>query len=156
MRNTTKNVLKNLLLCAAMFCLMMVMAMPAHAATSNGAELLSLINNERAANGIAPLTIGSTELNAAAQARAEELATNYSYNRPNGSREFTVLAEYGVNEIEVGENYWAASDSAEDVFATWNRYDFFRARMMSKDATHVGIGYYEGGEYGNYWVMIFT
>ena len=28
--------------------------------------------------------------------------------------------------------------------------------MMSKDATHVGIGYYEGGEYGNYWVMIFT
>ena len=76
MRNTTKNVLKNLLLCAAMFCLMMVMAMPAHAATSNGAELLSLINNERAANGIAPLTIGSTELNAAAQARAEELATN--------------------------------------------------------------------------------
>ena len=22
--------------------------------------------------------------------------------------------------------------------------------------THVGIGYYEGGEYGNYWVMIFT
>ena len=74
MRNTTKNVLKNLLLCAAMFCLMMVMAMPAHAATSNGAELLSLINNERAANGIAPLTIGSTELNAAAQARAEELA----------------------------------------------------------------------------------
>lgn len=156
MRNTTKNVLKNLLLCAAMFCLMMVMAMPAHAATSNGAELLSLINNERAASGIAPLTIGSTELNAAAQARAEELATNYSYNRPNGSREFTVLAEYGVNEIEVGENYWAASDSAEDVFATWNRYDFFRARMMSKDATHVGIGYYEGGEYGNYWVMIFT
>ena len=76
MRNTTKNVLKNLLLCAAMFCLMMVMAMPAHAATSNGAELLSLINNERAANGIAPLTIGSTELNAAAQARAEELATD--------------------------------------------------------------------------------
>ena len=156
MRNTTKNVLKNLLLCAAMFCLMMVMAMPAHAATSNGAELLSLINNERAANGIAPLTIGSTELNAAAQARAEELAANYSYNRPNGTREFTVLAEYGVNEIEVGENYWAASDSAEDVFETWNRYDFFRARMMSKDATHVGIGYYEGGEYGNYWVMIFT
>ena len=60
MRNTTKNVLKNLLLCAAMFCLMMVMAMPAHAATSNGAELLSLINNERAANGIAPMAAASS------------------------------------------------------------------------------------------------
>ena len=156
MRNTTKNVLKNLLLCAAMFCLMMVMAMPAHAATSNGAELLSLMKNERAANGIAPLTIGSTDLNAAAQARAEELATNYSYNRPNGSREFTILPEYGVDDVSVGENYWAAAENASDVVAAWNRYDFFKERMLDKDATSVGIGYYEGGEYGNYWVMIFT
>lgn len=38
MRNTTKNVRKNLLLCAAMFCLMAVMAMPAHAVSSNGVD----------------------------------------------------------------------------------------------------------------------
>ena len=42
------------------------------------------------------------------------------------------------------------------VVAAWNRYDFFKERMLDKDATSVGIGYYEGGEYGNYWVMIFT
>ena len=155
MRNASMKVLKNLVCCAAFICLMFVLAMPAHAA-SKADELLQLVNAERAQAGVAPLSMGSSALNAAAQARAEELTVNYSYNRPNGSREFTVLAEYGVNEIEVGENYWAASDSAEDVFETWNRYDFFRARMMSKDATHVGIGYYEGGEYGNYWVMIFT
>lgn len=156
MRNTTKKVLKNLVLCAAMFCLMMVVAMPAQAVSSKGVELLQLINEERAESGIAPLTIGSSELNAAAQARAEELAVNYSYNRPNGSREFTVLAEYGVSDITVGENYWAASSSAQDTLDAWNRYDFFRTRMLNKDATTVGIGYYEGGEYGNYWVMIFT
>lgn len=156
MRNTTKNVLKNLVLCAAMFCLMMVMAMPAHAVSSKGVELMQLINEERAQAGVAPLSMGSSELNAAAQARAEELAQSYSYNRPDGSREFTVLAEYGVNDISVGENYWAASDSAEETLEAWNRYDFFRTRMMNKDATTVGIGYYEGGEYGNYWVMIFT
>ena len=156
MRNTTKNVLKNLLLCAAMFCLMAVMAMPAHAVSSNGVELLQLINEERAQAGVAPLSIGSSELNAAAQARAKELATSYSYNRPNGSREFTILAEYGVSDITVGENYWAATETAEETLDAWNRYDFFRARMMNKDATTVGIGYYEGGEYGTYWVMIFT
>lgn len=156
MRNTTKNVLKNLLLCAAMFCLMMVMAMPAHAVSSNGVELLQLINDERAQAGIAPLSMGDSALNKAAQARAEELARNYSYTRPDGSREFTVLAEYGVNNISVGENYWAASESAEETFNAWNRYDFFRSRMMDKNATTVGVGYYEGGQYGNYWVMIFT
>lgn len=129
--------------------------MPAHAA-SKADELLQLVNAERAQAGVAPLSMGSSALNAAAQARAKELTVNYSYNRPNGSREFTILPEYGVDDVSVGENYWAAAKDASDVVAAWNRYDFFKERMLDKDATSVGIGYYEGGEYGNYWVMIFT
>lgn len=61
-----------------------------------------------------------------------------------------------MDDVSVGENYWAAAENASDVVAAWNRYDFFKERMLDKDATSVGIGYYEGGEYGNYWVMIFT
>ena len=156
MRNASMKVLKNLVCCAALFCLMFVLAMPAHAASSKADELLQLVNAERAQAGVAPLSMGSSELNAAAQTRAKELSTNYSYTRPNGSREFTVLAEYGVSDISVGENYWAAAEDASDVVAAWNRYSFFQERMLNKDATTVGIGYYEGGEYGNYWVMIFT
>ena len=155
MRNASMKVLKNLVCCAAFICLMFVLAMPAHAA-SKADELLQLVNAERAQAGVAPLSMGSSALNAAAQARAKELTVNYSYNRPNGSREFTILPEYGVNDVSVGENYWAAAENASDVVAAWNRYDFFKERMLDKDATSVGIGYYEGGEYGNYWVMIFT
>ena len=156
MRNASMKVLKNLVFCAALLCLMFVLAMPAHAASSKADELLQLVNAERAQAGVAPLTMGSSELNAAAQARAEELTVNYSYVRPNGSREYTILPEYGVNDITVGENYCAAAESAADVVANWNSYSFFKSRMLDKDATTVGIGYYEGGEYGNYWVMIFT
>lgn len=155
MRNASMKVLKNLVCCAAFICLMFVLAMPAHAA-SKVDELLQLVNAERAQAGVAPLSMGSSALNAAAQARAKELTVNYSYNRPNGSREFTILPEYGVDDVSVGENYWAAAENASDVVAAWNRYDFFKERMLDKDATSVGIGYYEGGEYGNYWVMIFT
>lgn len=155
MRNASMKVLKNLVCCAAFICLMFVLAMPAHAA-SKADELLQLVNAERAQAGVAPLSMGSSALNAAAQARAKELTVNYSYNRPNGSREFTILPEYGVDDVSVGENYWAAAEDASDVVAAWNRYDFFKERMLDKDATSVGIGYYEGGEYGNYWVMIFT
>jgi len=155
MRNASMKVLKNLVCCAAFICLMFVLAMPAHAA-SKADELLQFVNAERAQAGVAPLSMGSSALNAAAQARAEELTVNYSYNRPNGSREFTILPEYGVDDVSVGENYWAAAEDASDVVAAWNRYDFFKERMLDKDATSVGIGYYEGGEYGNYWVMIFT
>ena len=134
MRNASMKVLKNLVCCAAFICLMFVLAMPAHAA-SKADELLQLVNAERAQAGVAPLSMGSSALNAAAQARAKELTVNYSYNRPNGSRD---------------------AENASDVVAAWNRYDFFKERMLDKDATSVGIGYYEGGEYGNYWVMIFT
>lgn len=119
MRNASMKVLKNLVCCAAFICLMFVLAMPAHAAYKAD-ELLQLVNAERAQAGVAPLSMGSSALNAAAQARAKGLTVNYSYNRPNGSREFTILPEYGVDDVSVG------------------------------------IGYYEGGEYGNYWVMIFT
>ena len=145
MRNASMKVLKNLVCCAAFICLMFVLAMPAHAA-SKADELLQLVNAERAQAGVAPLSMGSSALNAAAQARAEELTVNYSYNRPNGSREFTILPEYGVDDVSVGENYWAAAENASDVVAAWNRYDFFKERMLDKDATSVGIGYYEGGD----------
>ena len=111
MRNASMKVLKNLVCCAAFICLMFVLAMPAHAA-SKADELLQLVNAERAQAGVAPLSMGSSAPNAAAQARAEELTVNYSYNRPNGSREFTILPEYGVDDVSVGENYWAAAENA--------------------------------------------
>lgn len=121
MRNASMKVLKNLVCCAAFICLMFVLAMPAHAA-SKADELLQLVNAERAQAGVASLSMGSSALNAAAQARAEELTVNYSYNRPNGSREFTILPEYGVDDVSVGENYWVmiftyARGTSENGFA---------------------------------------
>lgn len=121
MRNASMKVLKNLVCCAAFICLMFVLAMPAHAA-SKADDLLQLVNAERAQAGVAPLSMGSSALNAAAQARAKELTVNYSYNRPNGSREFTILPEYGVDDVSVGENYWAAAENgfAQEVLALVN------------------------------------
>lgn len=75
MRNASMKVLKNLVCCAAFICLMFVLAMPAHAA-SKADELLQLVNAERAQAGVVPLSMGSSALNAAAQARAKELTVN--------------------------------------------------------------------------------
>ncbi len=75
---------------------------------------------------------------------------------PNGSREFTILPEYGVDDVSVGENYWAAAENASDVVAAWNRYDFFKERMLTRMPPPLALATTEGGEYGNYWVMIFT
>ena len=50
-------------------------------------SFLTLINNERAQAGLAPVALGDSNHNAAAMERAEELAVSYSYVRPNGQRD---------------------------------------------------------------------
>ena len=54
-------------------------------------SFLTLVNNERAQAGLAPVALGDSSHNAAAMERAKELAVSYSYVRPNGQRDFTVL-----------------------------------------------------------------
>ena len=59
-------------------------------------DFLCLINKERAKAGLSSVQLGDSSHNAAAAERAEELATTYSYVRPNGQRDFTVFAENGI------------------------------------------------------------
>mgnify|MGYP000074398073 CR=1 FL=1 len=109
------NVLK-MMLCIVMLCVVSAFAASASAASSSESEqFLQLINMERAKAGVSAVTIGSQNLNDAAQARAQELTSRYSYVRPNGQREFTILSEYGVTDASVGEAYWAGTgDSGRD------------------------------------------
>ena len=72
---------------------------------------LQLINMERANAGVSAVTIGSQNLNDAAQGSCTELTSRYSYVRPNGQREFTILSEYGVTDASVGEAYWAGTET---------------------------------------------
>ena len=106
-------------------------------------DFLKLINKARAKAGLNSVELGDAAHNAAAAERAEELATTYSYVRPNGQRDFTVFAENGMS----------TPDSAID---QWMNLDFARERIRNADATTVSVGHYEGGAYGNYWVLIFS
>ena len=93
---------------------------------------------------------------AAAMERAEELAVSYSYVRPNGQRDFTVLAENGISDVSIGENYMAGCSTPDAAMDQWMATDFTRERILNADATTVSVGYYEGGVYNNYWVLIFS
>ena len=119
-------------------------------------SFLTLINNERAQAGLAPVALGDSNHNAAAMERAEELAVSYSYVRPNGQRDFTVLAENGISDVPIGENYMAGCSTPDSAMDQWMATDFTRERILNADATTVSVGYYEGGVYNNYWVLIFS
>lgn len=119
-------------------------------------SFLTLINNERAQAGLAPVALGDSSHNAAAMKRAEELAVSYSYVRPNGQRDFTVLAENGISDVSTGENYMAGCSTPDSAMDQWMATDFTRERILNADATTVSVGHYEGGVYNNYWVLIFS
>lgn len=159
MRTNVKNIV-NMILCIALLCVVSVFALPASAASgeemAEQEQFLQLINMERAKAGVSAVSIGSENLNNAANARAEELSQNYSYVRPNGKREFTILGEYNVSDISVGEDYWAGCETAEEAVSAWMNNDYFRTCLLNADATHIGVGHFKGGVYQNYWVVIFT
>ena len=119
-------------------------------------EFLRRVNNERAKAGLKPVQLGDSSHNNAAQERAEELAVSYSYVRPNGQRDFTVLAENGISDVSTGENYMAGCSTPDAAMDQWMATDFTRERILNADATTVSVGHYEGGVYNNYWVLIFS
>ena len=66
-------------------------------------EVLRLVNRERAANGLAAVSLDKS-LCDAAQIRATEIKSSFSHTRPDGSSCFTVLSELGINYGGAGEN----------------------------------------------------
>lgn len=88
--------------------------------------------------------------------RAKELASSYSYVRPNGQRDFTVFAENGIDDVSIGEDYMAGVSTPDAAVDQWMNIDFARERILNADATTMSVGHYEGGVYNNYWVLIFS
>lgn len=71
-------------------------------------DFLKLINKARAKAGLNSVELGDAAHNAAAAERAEELATTYSYVRPNGQRDFTVLPRTASTMCPLARTIWPA------------------------------------------------
>lgn len=97
----------------------------------------------------------------AAQIRANEISTNFSHTRPNGSSCFTVFEECSLRYGTKGENIAAGSRTGRDTFIQWKEenemYDGQgHRRNMLGDFTKIGIAYAynASGRYKHYWVMV--
>ncbi len=116
-------------------------------------QVLTLINVQRTAEGLTPLTMNTTLLSAA-QVRAQELTQNFSHTRPDGSSCFTAI---NVSYSTAGENIAAGQWSPEWVVESWMNSEGHRANIMNAGYTQVAIAcYYDpNSAYGYYWVQIF-
>lgn len=129
-------------------------AAPSTTEASYAAEVVRLVNEERAKEGLSALTVDAS-VQAAAQVRAVEIKSAFSHTRPNGSSCFTALGEQGVSYRGAGENIAYGQSSPEAVMKTWMNSQGHRANIMSEKYTKIGVGCYRDANGRYYWTQFF-
>ncbi len=125
-------------------------------ASDYASRVLELVNKERAAEGLAALTLDKSLCNAA-QARAKEITSVFSHTRPDGSDCFTILKEKNIAYHTAGENIAAGQRTPKEVVAGWMNSPGHRENIMSDEFHKLGVGYVTANDkYGHYWVQMFS
>lgn len=121
-------------------------------------DVLNLVNQERAKNGVAALAWGGS-CEAASNLRAREIMTSYSHTRPDGSSWSTAcpVPETGGKS---GENLAAgnAAVSPATVVATWMNSPDHRKNILDPDFKYLTVGFIfdQNSQHKTYWSQYFT
>lgn len=115
--------------------------------SSAASQVIQLVNEERAKQGLAPLT-PSAELTRAACVRAGEIVSQFSHTRPDGTAWST------VSSAAFGENIAKGQRNAERVMAAWMSSSGHKANILRESYGSIGVCAYKvGGTI--YWVQLF-
>jgi uncharacterized protein YkwD len=111
-------------------------------ATAFTDEVIRLINAERTKAGLPTLRTDNSALNGAALRRSEEMLTNLSHNRPDGSNWSTVFAEFGIVDWRNrGENIaWGRNSRPELVVDGWMNSEGHRRNILNANFDRMGVG----------------
>jgi uncharacterized protein YkwD len=110
--------------------------------------LLSETNAQRGANGRPGLALRS-ELNQAAQAKANDMATrNYwSHLTPEGAQPWIFLDQVNYSYTKAGENLAYGFLTSTDTIAGWMNSPAHKDNMLDSDFTEVGFGFANNDNY---------
>ncbi len=119
-----------------------------------GLRITELVNEHRAAAGLAPVTY-SAKLSEAAQVRAVEIEKSFSHTRPDGRYFSTVFAEHGISYRYAGENIAWGQKSPEEVVSAWMNSAGHRANILNAKFKELGVGYRQNDRGVNYFTQLF-
>ncbi len=119
-----------------------------------GMRITELVNEHRAAAGLAPVQY-SAKLSEAAQVRAVEIEKSFSHTRPDGRYFSSVFAEHGISYRYSGENIAWGQKSPEEVVTAWMNSAGHRANILNANFTQLGVGYRQNAKGVNYFTQLF-
>ncbi len=120
------------------------------------AQVLSLVNAERADAGCGPVRRDG-RLEAAASAHSADMAAGdyFAHDSQDGRSFADRVRAAGYTGGAIAENIAAGQSSAAAVMASWMASDGHRANILDCAFTSMGVGYATGGSFGTYWTQDF-
>lgn len=120
------------------------------------AEILRLVNEQRAAHNL-PALSSSSQLTQAAQQRATELSQRMDANhlRPDGRSFYTVLDDFGISYTKAAENIARGQQTPAEVVRDWMNSEGHRKNILSSEYDFIGIGIYIDSSGMTYWTQEF-
>ncbi|MEF2964256.1 CAP domain-containing protein [Paenibacillus sp. M1] len=119
--------------------------------TERAAEVVALVNKEREAAGLKPLTV-HTNLTKMAKTKAIDMYKNNYFNHtsPYYGSPFDMMDAFNITYRYAGENIAKGQKSAKEVVADWMDSPGHKANILNANYNLIGVGYYNG-----YWVQEF-
>ena len=116
-------------------------------------QVVSLVNKERAKEGLAPLT-SNWELARVAKYKSQDMHDKnyFSHTSPTYGSPFDMMKKFDISYKSAGENIAKGQTSAAQVMEAWMNSSGHRANIMDAKFTHIGVGYVKDG---NYWTQMF-
>ncbi len=116
-------------------------------------QVTNLVNEQRAANGLAPLTL-SSDLSRVAQAKSQDMHDNnyFDHNSPTYGSPFDMMKAFGISYRSAGENIAMGYATPEAVVNAWMNSPGHRANILNSSYSQIGVGYVADG---NYWTQEF-
>ena len=115
-------------------------------------EVTRLVNIERANAGLPALKM-DWELARVAEFKSKDMRDKnyFSHTSPTYGSPFTMMKNFGITYKSAGENIAKGQRTAAEVVDAWMNSEGHRANILSKNFTHIGVGYVDG----NYWTQMF-
>ncbi|CAM5655877.1 hypothetical protein SAVIM338S_06644 [Streptomyces avidinii] len=128
---------------------------PAPAGGGQAAQVIALVNSERAAAGCGPLK-EDAQLRAAAQGHSDDMASRdfFSHTNPDGADPGKRTTAAGYRWSTYGENIARGQQSPQSVMDSWMKSQGHRENILNCSFKDIGIGIHQGPG-GPWWTQNF-
>lgn len=121
--------------------------------TSYEKEVIRLVNEKRAQNGLKALTY-DWELSRVARYKSQDMKNNnyFSHTSPTYGTPFQMMKSFGISYRTAGENIAKGQATPQAVVDAWMNSSGHRANILNSSFTKIGVGYVANGKY---WTQMF-